>query len=316
MKRKGNLYDQICSIDNLILAESKARRGKKKQYGVKKFSKSKDDLLINLHHTLLNKEYKTSNYKIFRIIEKKERIIYQLPYYPDRIVHHAIMNILEEIFVKCFIVNTYSCIKKRGIHKCLSDLNKALIDVENTQYCLKLDIKKFYPSIKNSILKQLLRKKFKDSDLLNLLDEVIGSNFNGLPIGNYLSQFLANFYLTYFDHFLKETLGIKDYFRYCDDMVILGKTKEELRIIKDEIIKYLDINLDLELSNWQIFPIWSRGIDFVGYKSYHKYIFLRKSIKLDFIRMIKYRNNSHSISSYNGWLLYCNSINLRNKYLK
>ncbi len=150
-----------------------------------------------------------------------------------------------------------------------------------------------------------------------MLDEIIDSNIKGLPIGNYLSQFLANFYLTYFDHFLKEKLGIKYYFRYCDDMVILAKTKEELKEIKEKIIKYLKEELDLELSNWQIFPVWSRGIDFVGYVSYHyKVIFLRKSIKKDFIRMIKYNNNSHSISSYNGWLLYCNSINLRNKYLK
>lgn len=203
MKRKGFLYEQICSIDNLILAEKKARRGKSKQYGVIKFDRNKDDLLINLHHILLNKEFKTSNYTKFIINDGKEREIFRLPYYPDRIVHHAVMNIMEDIFVKSFTADTYSCIKGRGIHKCLNSLNIALNDRKETKYCLKIDIKKYYPSVDNNILKELLRRKVKDKDLLYLLDNIIDSA-EGLPIGNYLSQYLANFYLTYFDHWIKE----------------------------------------------------------------------------------------------------------------
>lgn len=315
MKRLGYLYDTISSISNLELAERKARKGKTKQGGVRNFILNKEDNIINLHHILVNKEYRTSEYRVFKIFEKKEREIFQLPYYPDRILHHAVMNVLEDTFTKTFTVNTYSCIKKRGVHKCLADLKLSLRSKVDTKYCLKLDIRKFYPSIDNNILKYLLRRKFKDIDLLALLDEIIDSNPKGQPIGNYLSQYFANFYLTYFDHWLKEELSVKHYFRYCDDLVILGSNKQELHILFSKIEGYLKDNLNLELSNHQIFPVESRGIDFVGYKTYHDYVLLRKSIKKDFIKMIKKNNNIKSIASYKGWLDHANCINLKTKYL-
>ncbi len=315
MNRVGNLYDRIVDINNLLLAEKKARKGKTKQHGVILFDRHPQDNIINLHHVLNNKEYITSEYTIFTIKDPKEREIFRLPYYPDRIVHHAVMNILEPIFVSTFTSNTYSCIKGRGIHKCLRDVKSALKDEENTRYCLKLDIKKFYPSINHDILKQLLRRKFKDNSLLELLDEIIDSA-NGVPIGNYLSQYLANFYLTYFDHWLKENKRVKYYFRYCDDLVIFGSNKEELHNLLKDIVVYLHENLKLQVKgNYQVFPVDSRGVDFVGYKCYHTHIVLRKSIKKRFIRMIKHNDNIKSRASYNGWLVHCDSINLQKKYL-
>lgn len=315
MKRIGNLYEQIYSLDNLILAESKARRGKLKQKDVIKFDLNKKQNLINLHKQLINNEFKNSKYHVFKIFEGKERVIYKLPYFPDRIIHHAILNILEPIFVSCFTSNTYSCIKNRGIHKALKDLTKSLKDVKNTQYCLKLDIQKFYPNIDNNILKQLLKKKFKDKQLLNLLFEIIDST-QGCPIGNYVSQFFANFYLTYFDHYLKEQLKVKYYFRYCDDLVILYKDKQYLHNLKLQIEDYLNNNLNLKIkSNYQIFPVDKRGIDFLGYRSYHTHILLRNTIKKNFIKMIKYNKNKKSIVAYNGWLKYGDCINLKTKYL-
>ncbi len=309
MKRQGFLYEQICSVKNLELAYKLAKRGKRKQCGVRRFNENQQDLIINLHHILLNKEYKTSKYNIFTIFEGKERQIFSLPYYPDRIVHWAIINVIGNIFVKSFIKETYSCIKFRGLHKGLKDLNKV---IGNYEFFLKIDIKKFYPSVNNEILKELLRRKFKDKDLLNLLFEIIDSNPKGIPIGNLLSQFFGNFYLNYFDHFCKEKLKL-EYFRYCDDIVILGNNKDELRIVLNRIRNYLFYNLDLELSNYQIRPI-SEGIDFLGYKSYKAYILLRKGIKKRMIKMIKYNNNYKSKMSYKGWLDYCNSINLKRKY--
>ncbi|WP_234111753.1 RNA-directed DNA polymerase, partial [Chryseobacterium sp. R2A-55] len=182
-------------------------------------------------------------------------------------------------------------------------------------YCLKLDIKKFYPNIDHDILKALLRKKFKDADLLWLLDEIIDSA-PGLPIGNYLSQYLANFYLTYFDHWIKEQLRIKYYFRYADDVVILHKDKEYLHEVLKLIKTYFNVNLKLEVKeNWQVFPIAKRGIDFVGYVHYHTHVLLRKSIKKRFAKMLKCRKNKQSTASYKGWLKYCNSRNLMKKLL-
>lgn len=316
MKRIGNLYNSIISIENLQLADKKAQKGKQKQFSVLKHNKNREKNILELHNSLKEENYKTSKYSNFTIYEPKERKISRLPYFPDRIVHHAIMNILEPILKNCLISQTYSCIKNRGIHKGLNDLNKSLKVKKETEYCLKVDIKKFYPSINKDILKVLLRTKFKDIKLLKLLDEITDSNEKGLPLGNYLSQWFANFYLNKFDHWLKETKRIKYYFRYCDDIVILGSNKKDLHNLRNEIQLYLETNLKLELSNYQIFPVLSRGIDFLGYKSYHTHILLRKSIKNKFKKMLSNNYNQKSINSYNGWLLYGNCINLKNKLLK
>jgi retron-type reverse transcriptase len=203
MKRINNLYKQICSIENLMLADSIARKGKLTQPGILRHDQIREKNIRDLHLMLKNKTFTTSAYTTFTIYEPKERLIFRLPYYPDRIVHHAVMNILEPIFVSTFTADTYSCIKKRGIHAAAAAVKNALKDTADTNFCLKLDIKKFYPNVDHEILKQLLRKKIKDQDLLWLLDGIIDSA-EGLPIGNYLSQYFANFYLTYFDHWMKE----------------------------------------------------------------------------------------------------------------
>jgi RNA-directed DNA polymerase len=315
MKRKNNLYQRICSVENLQLADSIARKGKKNQPGVVKFDQNPDENILILHKMLVEKTYKTSAYTTFPIYEPKERLIFRLPYFPDRIVHHAVMNILESIFVSIFTANTYSCIKKRGIHAAAKAVKDALTDISGTQYCLKLDIKKFYPNVNNDILKLLLRRKFKDADLLWLLDEIIDST-PGLPIGNYLSQYFANFYLTYFDHWIKENLKVKYYFRYADDIVILSDNKPYLHNILSEIKYYMQNELKLTVKdNYQVFPVDDRGIDFVGYVFRHTHILLRKRIKKSFARMLKRNKNPQSIASYKGWAKYCNSKNLLKKLI-
>ncbi len=316
MKRKGKIYPTIYSMENLLQADEKAKKGKSKQYGVLLHNKNKEANLQLLHEMLINKTYSTSKYDIFKVYEPKEREVYRLPYFPDRITHHAIMNILEPVFVSVFTSDTYSCIKQRGIHACASKLKKALKNQKETAYCLKLDIVKFYPSVNHDILKNLLCRKFKDNDLLWLLSEIIDSA-PGLPIGNYLSQYLANFYLTYFDHWLKEEKKVKHYFRYADDLVILGSNKNDLHRILFEIKQYLNENLKLTVKpNYQVFPIQARGIDFLGYKFYHTHTLLRKRIKQNFARMLKKNPNPASIASYKGWAKHCNSKHLLKKLLK
>jgi RNA-directed DNA polymerase len=315
MKRIGNLYGRICSIDNLMLADIIARKGKLTQPGVIAHDRNKDENIQDLQESLLNKTYQTSEYTTFTIYEPKERLIFRLPYYPDRIVHHAVMNVLEPIFVATFTADTYSCIKKRGIHAAARALKQVLRDMPGTQYCLKLDIRKFYPSVDHDILKDLLRRKFKDPDLLQLIDGIIDSA-DGLPIGNYLSQYLANFYLTYFDHWLKEEKQVKYYFRYADDMVILSDNKQFLHRLLSEIRTYLQQDLRLIVKdNYQVFPVDARGIDFVGYVFSHSHILLRKSIKQNFARKLARGSNTQSIASYTGWAMHCNSNNLIKKLL-
>ena len=275
--------------------------------------RNREDNIQKLHEMLRDKTYKTSEYTTFTIFEPKERLILRLPYFPDRITHHAVMNVLESIFSATFTADTYSCIKGRGIHAAVNGVKKALRDESGTRYCMKLDIRKFYPNVDHEILKQLLRRKIKDGDLLFLLDEIIDSA-DGLPIGNYLSQYFANFYLTYFDHWMKEVKGVKYYFRYADDLVILSDNKPYLHQLLSEIKSYLTVNLKLTVKgNYQIFPVDARGIDFVGYVFRHTHTRLRKSIKQNFARMLKKKPNHQSIASYYGWAVHCDSKHLLKK---
>lgn len=315
MKRIGNLYQQIISLENLYIADERAQKRKQRSHGVKLHNENREFNLIALHHQLKEKTFTTSPYDIFKVYEPKERDVYRLPYFPDRIVHHAIMNVMEPIFVATFTADSYSCIKKKGIHAASNAIKKAFKDSENTQYCLQLDVTKFYPSIDHRILKMLLRRKIKDSDLLWLLDEIIDSA-PGLPIGNYLSQYLANFYLTYFDHWLKEILGVKYYFRYADDMIILSGNKPELHELLKQIKTYLNDHLKLQVKgNHQVFPVASRGIDFVGYVHFHSHTLLRKRIKQNFARMLAKNPNEASISSYKGWAKHADTKHLIKKLL-
>lgn len=315
MKRISNIWQDIISPDNLELAAEKASKGKKKQYGYIVFNKDREANLVKLHESLINKTFRTSEYKTMKVYEPKERLVYRLPFFPDRIVHHAIMNHLETMFVKVFTADTYSCIKERGIHAASFALRRALKDQEQTTHCLKFDIRKFYPSVDHETLKQLLRRKIKDKDLLWLLDEIIDSA-PGVPIGNYLSQYFANFYLTYFDHHVKENMKVKHYFRYADDCVILGNDKDQLHKALSEMREYLGSRLKLDIKhNYQVFPVQARGIDFVGYVHFHRYTLLRKSIKKRFAVMLSKNRNPDSINSYFGWAKHCNSKNLLKKLL-
>jgi RNA-directed DNA polymerase len=315
MKRIGNIYSKIISIENLKLAEQKARKGKSKQYGVQHFDKNAAKNLAALHEMLKSKVFATSPYETFLVFEPKEREVYRLPYFPDRIVHHAVMNHLESVFVSVFTDDTYSCIKGKGIHAGQRAVEKALKDVSGTQYCLKLDIRKFYPNIDHDVLKSLLRRKIKDTNLLWLLDEIIVSA-PGLPIGNYLSQYFANYYLAYFDHWIKEEKSVQYYFRYADDIVILSDSKAHLHQILSYIRDYFTVNLRLEIkSNYQVFPVAVRGIDFLGYRFYHTHTMLRKTIKQNFARSMAKGNNPASLAAYYGWAKHANTKHLLKKLL-
>lgn len=322
MKRLNNLHRFICDKNNIELADDCARRGKH-NWGIKKHDMHRELDNRKLLDSLINLTYKTSEYDRFKIFEPKERIIFRLPYFPDRIAQWDIMLTMEPIWTKTFIDQTYSCIKERGIHKLAKDVKKALRnDVQGTTYCLKLDVRKFYPSIDHDILKnKILRRKIKDKSLLAILDEIVDSA-EGVPIGNYLSQFLTNLYLSYFDHWLKEEVGVKHYFRYADDIVILSSSKEELRKVMTLIKMYFHQELNLEVKpNYQIFPVESRGIDFAGYVFFHTHTLLRKSIKQRMFRLInKYKAGKitledlrRRLTSYFGWLKYCDSKNLLQK---
>lgn len=314
MKRKGNLYDQICSLENLHRADAVARIGKKKQRGIIIHDRNRESNILALQEMLVTKTYRTSKYKVIKINDPKEREVFKLPYYPDRILQHAAVDPIEHIITSSFTSDTYASIKGMGAHKASDNLKRALLDLPSSLYCLKLDIRKFYPSIDHTIMKALIARKIKDADLLWLLGEIIDSA-PGLPIGNYSSGIFANLYLSGLDHYLKEHLFVRDYFRYMDDMVIPASSKTYLHFILGKIREYLADRLKLEIkSNYQIFPVESRGIDFVGYVHFHGYTYIRPGIKKRFAKSVA-KKRWQSIASYYGWAKHANSNNLLKKLI-
>lgn len=315
MKRIGNIFADICSLENLRQAEAIARRGKGRQYGVQAFDRNAEENMRELSDMLFYKEYSTGGYTHIKIYDPKERDISRLAYYPHRIVQHAIMLQLEKHFVSAFTVDTYSCIKGKGVHAFDRKIKHALTDFPGTMYCLKLDIRKFYPSIDHNVLKQQLRRKFKDPDLLWLLDDIVDSA-PGVPIGNYISQFFANYYLSPFDHWLKETMKVRHYFRYSDDIIILAGSKPYLHQLLAGIRQYLSDKLKLQVkANYQVFPVDARGIDVCGYVYFHGYSRLRKTIKKKFASAIAKNKSLQTLAAYHGWATHCNSSNLLKKLL-
>lgn len=320
MKVYKHLSEQILTIENFRLAYKNATKGKRHYVEVKEIDKDPETYIRNLLDEVKSRRYKVSDYIVFDLYTgHKWREIYKLPM-KDRIVQHAIMNICEPIFRESFILDTYSSIKTRGIHLGLQRLKHALRDSEY-RYCMKLDIHKCYPSLDKEILKAKLAKKFNDEPLNWLFGVIIDSCENGVPIGNYTSQYFNNFYFSGFDHWLKEVKGVKYYFRYCDDMIILGKTKEELHKLLAEIQeKMAELHVHLK-PNYQIFPIESRGVDFLGYISRRNYVRIRKHIKINFIKKVTamdFNNitdaNINVMGSYWGIMVHADCRHLWKKY--
>lgn len=327
MKRHRNLFPQIISMDNLLLAHRNARKGKGSYPEVQAVEKNPKEYLNKVQEMLKSKTFKTAPYKVRTILDTgKQREIYTLPYFPDRIVHHAIMNITQPIWDRTFIADCCSAIPGRGLHFGVKRLRKFLKDEENTQYCLKFDVRKYYPSINHNILISLIERKIKCRDTLDLLEDVVRSpgGDSNVPIGNYLSQYFANIYLNQFDHWVKEQQRMRYYIRYSDDGVILHKSKAHLQSLLTEIQEYLNRNLLLSLNHkTQIFPVDSRGIDFLGYRSFRTYTLLRKRTAKRFKVKVHHieenpREPQHiisSIMSYIGWINHCDGQNLVDKYI-
>ena len=330
MKRIGNLYEKIYDIENLRLVHKQARRGKSFYTEVKLIDENEDEYLYRLQDMLIHKTYHTSKYEVFEKKEgKKIRKIYKLPYFPDRICQWAIIQVIEPYLMRTLTDDTYSALPGRGVERARRKMVRALkTDPENTVWCLKIDISKYYPNVNIEKLKLKYRRLFKDNDLLWLLDEILDSNPDtGVPIGNYISQYSGNIYLSDFDHRVKEVYHIKHYFRYMDDMVFLSSSKEELQNLIKEITKYLADEYDLKVKDsWSLFRVEDRGIDFVGYVFRHDSIRLRKSIAHSIKKTsskIRWRVNNDmelnrhlyfSFNSLKGWLKHSHSGWLKIRY--
>lgn len=333
MKRYNNLFDLIVSFDNLLTAVKKTVRCKKQKHKIQEYYFDYENEIIQLRNELLSEVYKVSDYHFFKIYEPKEREI-SAAKIRDRVVYHAICNIIEPVLDKTFIFDTYACRKNKGLHSAVSRGQKFC---KRFKYYLKMDISKYFDSINHNILKSLLAKKFKDKRLLNLIYEITDSyqskisalNKSGIPIGNLTSQLFANLYLNTFDHWIKEQKLIKGYIRYMDDFVIFLDNKEKLKVLKNEIIDYLKLNLLLTVKEKSIsLNHTGYGLPFLGFLIYPhnirvKYKNIQRFKKKSFECAKKYKKGIIDETKYElsmrgmiGYLKIANTHKFRQNYFE
>jgi hypothetical protein len=323
MKRTGNLFQKIVEPDNIQLAFQLARKGKRWQNTIKIFELQEEENLAKIRASLIDKTFTTSDYETFIVYEPKRRLIYKLPFNPDRIVQHALMNVVEPIWESFFIDDSYACRVGKGIHTGSKRTMEYIRKVGKEGYCLKMDISKFYPSISHDILFKLIEQKIKCKDTLNLFSDIVYSISGGynVPVGNYTSQWLGNLYLNELDQFVKHELKGEHYIRYCDDFLLFHTDKTYLKDCADAMTSFLKSTLNLKLSKNMIFPV-ALGVDFLGYRNFHDYILLRKTSATRIRRRMKKLPDlfskgvinkdqlRSSLASMSGWLRWCNSYNL------
>lgn len=321
MKRYGFLWDELIDFTNLLKAAQQAQRGKRARPNVEEFHFHLEKELLRLLDDLAAGTYRPGNYRTFTIREPKPRLISAAPY-RDRIVHHALVNVLEPIFERSFLPDSYACRKGKGTHAAVRRCQEF---ARQFPYAWKADIRKYFPSLDHQILKGLISRKIRDPRVLDLVGSIVDhsnpqeevadffagddlfSPFErrrGLPIGNQTSQFFANVYLDPLDHFVKDNLGAGAYLRYCDDFVVFGDTKEELCEVRRRAIPFLaGLRLRLHATKNQIFPM-KNGIAFVGYRVFRSHRGLAKANVFRFrrrLRCLQKRYEARLIELRDAW---------------
>lgn len=324
-------FGEIISIKNLLLAWEEFIKGKRSRRDTQEFSLNLMDNIIALHNNLINRAYKHGGYEAFKICDPKPRDIHKACV-RDRVLHHAVFRILYLIFDEGFIFDSYSCRLGKGTHRAVNKLEAFTrkLSKNNTHniFALKCDIKKFFNSVDQDILLELIGKKIKDSDTIWLIEKIIKSFNKGIPLGNVTSQLFANIYLNELDQFIKHRVKIKYYLRYCDDFVILGENKEHLTNLIPLVNNFLKEKLKLNLhSDKIIIRKYHQGIDFLGYVILPHYRVLRTKTKRRIFKKIrlKYQDLQNKIipeeffeqilQSYFGVLRHCQGHKIKKKML-
>lgn len=329
MKTYKHLFEKLISEDNILNSLITAKQGDKSEKTKKHISLMQDNIeywVPKLREIVKNYHNAPHTPKeIYDGITRKKRTII-VPTVIELVVQHMIINVLKPIFLKGSYEHSYAAFPERGGHK-----GKRMLalwikrDPKNTKYCLKVDIRHFFDSIDKKILKTMLARIISEKQFLDLLFTIIDVTDHGIPLGFYTSQWFANWYLMYFDHYVKEDLGVHYYMRYMDDMVFLNGDKEQLHKVRELISLYLQEKLSLELKHTYAISIIgtdkSNFVDFMGFRFYSNRTLLRRSIMLKCTRKAKtiwdkkHITNltvydARQINSYKGWIFDSDTYNV------
>ena len=322
MKRKGNLYPIVCEYETILRAIQLASKGKRRRRDVRHVLQNKESFARRLQAMLKEERFVPSDYQTERVIEgscNKQRDIFKPRFYPDQVVHWCIYLAIRDWIYSGFYEFSCGSIPGRGVHYGKKYVERWIRENhKNTKYYLKMDVTKFYPSIKSDRLMHKLRRRIKDERLLRLIDAILRKS-DGLPIGMLLSQVFANFFITDIDHAIKQEFGAIHYLRYMDDMVVFGRSKKQLHQIRRQIESRLaDNGLRLK-GNWQVNRFDAEPLDFMGFRFYRDHTTLRRSIMLRITRRVKkvYRKgraatpqDASAVISYLGWIKHSDSYGL------
>jgi retron-type reverse transcriptase len=340
MKRAGSLMEKIASFENLLEAADRARRGKRSRPDVAAFHFRLESNLLDLRSSLLDESYAPGPYRSFRIRDPKPRLISAAPY-RDRVVHHALCQVIEPVLDPCLIHDCYANRVGKGSHRAL---DRCTWFLRRYAYVLKCDIRKYFPSIDHEILKALLRTRFKCPPTLRLIDKIIDNSNpqeeaefyfhgddlfapserrRGLPIGNLTSQLFANLYLDGLDHFVMEKLPVGGYLRFMDDFLVFGDSPGALRETRTVLEGYLSrLRLQLHPRKCEIVP-GRCGVEFLGWRVFPDHRRLRGPSKIRIRRRLTKLAADYasglaseaevvaSVASYTGHLRHGDAFGLR-----
>jgi hypothetical protein len=291
VKSHGGLYPQIVSFENLFSAARRAALGKKTRPDVARFLFDLEMNVLQLREELLSQSYRPGEYHRFHITDPKPRVISAAPF-RDRVVHHALCQVIEPLFERSFISDSYACRVGKGTHRALDRFTHY---ARRHRYVLKCDVQQFFPSVDHVTLLGLLRRRLRDGETMGLIATILASEAGtkreyrpgdtlfspfvlprGLPIGNLTSQFWGNVYLDPLDHYLRDELGVAGYVRYCDDFVIFGDAKQDLAAMKGRVASFLAVLcLCLHPSKCLVYPV-EQGVAFLGFKVFPDHRLLLK----------------------------------------
>lgn len=328
-------YPKIISLENVFQAWEEFAKGKRKKVDVGLFERDLEDNLFALHKSLEDRTYKHGDYKSFYVRDPKVRHIHKACV-KDRVVHHLVSKVLEEIFEPTFYAHSYSCRKEKGTHKAVNAFvklsRKASKNNTSRLFVLKCDVKKFFASIDHQVLLKILNSTIQDDEFLWLLQEIVYSfktetgNNHGMPIGNLTSQLFANIYMNPLDQYMKHELKVQYYIRYADDFVILSSDKEYLHDLLPKIEKFLQNNLRLSLHpNKVSINNYYLGVDFLGYVIFPNFILPRTKTKRRLLKKVYKRVQlvkqgkisveklDETVQSYLGYLSHANSFSFAQK---
>lgn len=323
-KTYGDLWPRIIDIDNIYRAYLAARDKKREKPEVLAYDSRREENLITAHNELVWHMWKPRPFREFIVCEPKKRLIHA-PQFSDRVIHHALVRVIEPLFERKMISNSFACRKGLGTHKAVSTAQKYARAVSRSGrfWFLKGDIHHYFPSIDHEVLKKIIRRTVRDKDTLWLIDTIIDkSGFQGvgLPIGTLTSQLFANIYLDAFDHYMKDILGIKYYLRYMDDFIVFGNNKSELKGILISARQWLKTNLNLTLNHKTRLISDAEGCDFCGYRIWVTHRLPRKRNVSRMRRRMKklckmYRRGEipaedvrAAWASFVGYMKHCNGV--------